>query len=116
MSFRWRVPPDHLIRNLQAYERRAMGALDAFAADNAQRLQDEARQNAPWEDRTGNARSGLMGSSGREGRFILIVLAHTVFYGKFLELRWGGRYAIILPTIWRNLNAIRNQLVTLFRG
>ena len=46
----------------------------------------------------------------------MIVLAHTVFYGKYLELRWGGRYAIIFPTIHRHLNNIRNQLDRLFQG
>jgi hypothetical protein len=28
-----------------------------------------------------------------------LTLQHTVEYGIWLEIRWGGRYAIIVPTI-----------------
>lgn len=83
---------------------------------HAPRVQNHARVNAPWTDRTTNARSGLMavpfgGSGGRErdsaGRFVAgggartqgIVLFHSVPYGIWLEVAHSGQYAIILPTI-----------------
>lgn len=58
------------------------------------------RTNAPWTDRTGNARAGLRAQhvANPMVRHELI-LYHTMPYGIWLEVRWSGRYAIIAPTI-----------------
>lgn len=60
-----------------------------------------AKLNAPWTDQTGNARSGLFADVGAEnnGDQFWLILAHSVYYGIFLESRFSGRYAIIMPTI-----------------
>lgn len=59
-----------------------------------------ARTNAPWTDRTGNARNGLFATHDKipmvEHR---LVVYHTMPYGLWLEIRWSGRYAIIGPTM-----------------
>jgi hypothetical protein len=57
------------------------------------------KMNAPWTDQTGNARNGLSARSGREGKTHYIVAFHQVPYGIYLETRWAGKYAIIVPTI-----------------
>lgn len=62
-------------------------------------LVDYARSNAPWDDRSGDARSGLDAEFYGEADALGITLFHTVDYGPWLEIRWGGRYAIIIPTI-----------------
>jgi hypothetical protein len=63
-------------------------------------VENYAKQNAPWTDRTTNARNGLSARSGKNGRSThYIVLAHQVPYGIWLEVRWSGKYAIIMPTI-----------------
>ena len=62
-------------------------------------VQDYARSNARWADRTGNARNGLFAKASRNGNSHEIVLYHTVPYGIWLEVRWAGKYAIIVPTI-----------------
>lgn len=60
-----------------------------------------ARVNAPWTDRTTNARNGLHSgvSIGMNQEFWELYLAHTVFYGIYLETRFSGKYQIIAPTI-----------------
>lgn len=58
-----------------------------------------AKLNAPWTDRTTNARNGLIARSGKEGDSHYLLVAHQVPYGIWLEVRWGGKYAIIMPTI-----------------
>ena len=59
-----------------------------------------AKQNAKWRDQTGAARSGLRTVTEWEPRKRhAIVLFHSVTYGIWLEVRFAGRYAIILPTI-----------------
>ena len=55
--------------------------------------------NAPWEDQTGEAREGLSGAVESLGSMESLILYHTVDYGIWLEVRWGGRYAIVTPTI-----------------
>lgn len=62
-----------------------------------------AKSKAPWQDRTGNARSGL-GSTwtaniGGTGSTYTIDIYHRVPYGIWLEVRWGGKWAIIDNTI-----------------
>jgi hypothetical protein len=63
------------------------------------RVESAAKINAKWTDRTTNARNGLIAASGKEGGVHYIVLAHRVPYGLWLEIRWSGKYAIILPTL-----------------
>lgn len=53
------------------------------------------RSNAPWTDRTGNARSGLRAKVVSSGDKVAIVLHHSVPYGPYLEVRFGGKYGII---------------------
>lgn len=58
------------------------------------------KDNAPWTDRTGDARRGLKAEVEMiVGDSYSIVLDHSVHYGKWLELRWHGRYAIIQPAL-----------------
>lgn len=129
-GFHWVIPPsEQLIPNIKEYGRRIEAAIYAAASYWGQSIQDEARRNAVWEDRTGNARGGLfyavdgfgLGevigeiSSGAKSLMkdismeqgnkdvLVIALSHTVYYGKFLELSHGGRFAIIMSTIEENL-------------
>lgn len=69
------------------------------AVDFANELRDYAQQNAPWSDRTGDARSGLDSLVEADDDQLQVSLFHGVDYGIWLEIRWNGRYAIIIPTI-----------------
>lgn len=75
-------------------------------------IEADAKRDAPWTDRTSNARQGLHGRFWQEdnGNVTVIRLAHGMFYGRFLELRWQGRYAIILPTLQRYYGVVRERL------
>lgn len=73
------------------------------------------KSNAPWNDVTGNARSGLRGTyggpgGGRDsgGRFTAggggahthrVVFSHSMDYGIWLEIRFEARNAIIMPAV-----------------
>jgi hypothetical protein len=65
----------------------------------AKEMKSSAQANAPWDDRTGDARNGIDVSVEEHPVRPRIILFHTVDYGKWLEIRWSGRYAIIMPTI-----------------
>jgi hypothetical protein len=58
-----------------------------------------AKNNAPWKDQTGNARSGLRARPRHDSNSHFIDVYHSVPYGIWLEVRFEGRYAIIIPTV-----------------
>lgn len=141
-GFEWVVSPDVIAKGLDDYGERALVAVQAVANYWGQQNQDEAREEASWEDRTGNARGGLffavdgfglnplIGEVTPEAKSemddvavesgdrdtLIITLGHTVFYGKFLELSHGGSYAIIMSTIEKNLPNLERQLQDVFKG
>lgn len=141
-GFKWIVSPDVIIKGIEDYGEKALVAVQAAATYWAQNNQDEARQNAVWEDRTGNARGGIffavdgfglntitgevtpeaksemsdVGIESGNANTLIVTLGHTVFYGKFLELSNGGRYAIIMSTLEGNLPALERMLQDVFRG
>lgn len=73
--------------------------LAVYTKGFARRVQDYAREHAPWNDRTGDAREGLTAVGEQRLVTYTITLFHTVDYGIWLEVRWDGKYAIILPTL-----------------
>lgn len=75
------------------------GAVASELQDDASRVLDYAQANAPWEDRSGLARSGLGTDVYEEGDTVNLVLFHTVDYGIWLETIQSGRFAIIMPTL-----------------
>jgi hypothetical protein len=141
-GFKWVVSPKVIADGLEAYGRKALIAVQAAATYWGQSIQDKARQKAVWEDRTGNARGGLffavdgfglqtitgevtpeaksemsdVAVESGSNETLIITLGHTVFYGKFLELSNGGRYAIVMSTIERNLSKLERMVQDVFRG
>lgn len=73
-------------------------ALDAFK-DAENELVDAARGNAPWADRTGDARSGLSATAVDDHGDVIMTLYHTVEYGLWLEVIQNGNFATIMPTL-----------------
>jgi hypothetical protein len=73
--------------------------LHNLAEDLAQDVEEYAKENAPWEDQTGAARDGLTAEARHRLNHYYIDLYHTVDYGIWLEIRFDGEYAIILPTL-----------------
>jgi len=67
--------------------------------DDARKVEDYAKDNAPWTDRTGDAREGLTAEVSRDGEAVVLELYHTVEYGLWLEVIQSGEYAIIMPTL-----------------
>jgi hypothetical protein len=64
------------------------------------RMVAHAKTEAPWEDQTSNARNGLNAQVDRPTpNTHVLTLYGSVSYQIWLEVRWAGRYAIIMPTI-----------------
>jgi hypothetical protein len=73
--------------------------LGVFTAGFARQVEAYAKEHAPWDDRTGDARAGLTAKGEQRLVYYAITLYHTVSYGIWLEVRWDGKYAIIVPTL-----------------
>lgn len=74
-------------------------------------IASRAKANAPWIDRTGNARNGLRATVAVEGpNTYALILYHSVSYGIWLEVAHAGRYAIIMPTIYEYLPMVLGSL------
>jgi hypothetical protein len=70
-------------------------AMDKLAAE----MEQYAKDNAPWRDRTGDARAGLHADVSSQGGVFAITLAYDVYYGFYLETHNGGEFAIVTPTV-----------------
>ena len=119
MSIQWRTgqAPRDLAQAIQ--ERYGVDKHIAAAATLAKafepRLEGTAKAGAPWTDRTGNARQSLFSTSEVLKDRVILYLSHGVEYGKYLELRFSGRYAIVLKTLQAHYGAIAGALRDLYR-
>lgn len=99
-GFHWET--DTLTPNIKKLPLKLERAIVAAIEYHATRAEAYARSNAPWTDRTTNARNGLFAVTEHEPfKAHRIILSHSVPYGIWLEIRWSGKYQIILPTIDR---------------
>lgn len=96
----WTVPPSVLQKAIEQYGDKVIRAIEQLAAYIAAKAQNDARLNARWHDRTGNARTGLVGLTETLANGIVVIyLTHSMTYGVYLELCNSGKYAILMPTL-----------------
>ena len=93
---RWEGDLTANLENIDDRIKRGMVAAAAFTAKSAEAYM---KANAPWTDRTSAARNGLRATTRTSGKKVAVILYHSVDYGIWLEVRWGGRYQIIRPAI-----------------
>lgn len=90
-------------------DRRVSEATELFAPQT----EASGKANAPWTDQTGNARQTLNAHAFHVPLSLHgIEFAHGMPYGIWLEVRFEGKYAIILKT----LKVMGNQLMEALRG
>lgn len=104
-----------MARRVEAYGKRLLDAVYALASEWARRLAEEAKATHSWTNRTGDAEAKLFGRVVRLAAGALIVLGHGAAHGIFLERRWAGRFAVIMPVLQRNYAAIMASLQQLVR-
>ena len=79
----------------------------------AAEMEGSAKLNAPWTDRTGNARRTLAGFVKQtDADTLLIGIAGHMPYSPMLELYYNGRFAILVPTVDMYAPAIMNAVVS----
>ncbi len=90
---------DSITPSLAIYGFYIMHQVKAAMRQWAEEAVEKMKSEAEWEDRTGDARSGLDWSIEENPVKPVVHLFHGVDYGLWLEVRWNGKYAIIMPTI-----------------
>jgi hypothetical protein len=103
---------------------KAVAYLSKTTAYYSLRTETYAKSKAKWRDRTGNARSGLTATysieAGTSGGTFTIELFHRVSYGIWLEVRYGGKFAIINRSIDNQgqafFNAANQLMANMFGG
>lgn len=99
-----------LERGVNDFATRGYLAIRLYADTAAIKLQNYAKNNAKWTDRTGAARGRLNGYVTPLGDIIRVNLAHGVDYGIWLELAHSKRFAIVQPTIELKSQEVFNGL------
>lgn len=92
---------DTLTPGIQQMPSKIRQAVGAKFRTQAPKVQSYMKRNASWNDRTGAARNGLQAEfiGDRHIERQAIRLFHGVTYGIYLETRFAGKYAIIVPAL-----------------
>lgn len=115
-------PPTRAIASLMRLPDKVNGAVNAEMAAIATDMRAFAKQNHPWQNRTGKAEAGLEGYHGAYGgvaagpgrKVYYAALRHgkDVFYGIFLEVKHGGRWGIIQRTLEVFIGRVPGRITT----
>lgn len=99
MASGFKIDVSQVVQKLDAFQDKFDAAMYLFSTSGAQKLQNYAKYNRPWTDRTGAARQRLKGSAYRIDHGYRLEIAHGVSYGIYLEFAHERRFAILEPTI-----------------
>lgn len=107
---------NELVANVALFEPKVKQAITAIVEYTGLEATGQMKGEARWQDQTGAARSGLHHDTIRNETAWILVLAHAVNYGIWLETRndFNGKYAIILPVLIEAANKLMARLEGLF--
>ena len=98
-SRKYSIDVSRVLKGITDFEGAFDKALMVFAQSGAQKMEQYAKKNRKWTDRTGRARQSLNGSAFRIDNGYRIQIAHGVYYGVYLEYAHERKYAILERTI-----------------
>ena len=116
-GFQWIRPPGEAFGELtEAYVAAIHRGVLAIAKSYAPEIENWMKANAPWTDRTGNARQSLYTEVNQVvNSMVELVLSHGMSYGVYLELCNQGRWGIIdraidhwAPILWSEVVRMLN--------
>lgn len=116
MSKSFRIQLDELDYNLRNFDARAAKAIKATLDFQAAKSETRMRTEAPWTDRTTNARNGLFATviTKNPGSAWMLLLSHSVSYGIWLEVMNSGQYAAVRPEFLKASREVMKRLSRLF--
>lgn len=100
------------LKGLSEAKAKTMHAVEIYGKAAAAKLEAEAKQNAPWQDQTGNARQTIAGTSGWVGNKYRIGISGNMEYSPYLEFCNEKKYAILWPTV----NRLKDEILGGMKG
>lgn len=105
------VGKDEMIRRVGLYGEAIKATTLKVLEYYAPQVEAQAKQDAPWTDRTANARQTLFAQAMEVSKDVVsLYLSQKMDYGKWLELANGGKYQIVLPTLESFYNEIMQTI------
>lgn len=92
-------PKTVLVRLTDRYTAQLVALAILVFQRRAPEIETWMKVNAPWTDRTGNARQRLFTRVVASPEEVMLVMAHGVEYGIYLETGNLGAYAIVGPAV-----------------
>lgn len=99
-----------MVRKMDEHKNKLHKAVVLYGETAGLKLEAEAKEEAPWNDRTGNARNSLKGGADPYPDGVKIYLSGNMEYSKYLELGFDREYAIIEDTVSGNTEDILKGL------
>lgn len=106
---------DRVHNNIGLYGEQVRRAVLAVANYYAPIIEAYAKDMAPWQDQTGNARQALYAFVAELSQdTVAIYLNHGVEYGRYLELKHQGAYGIIMDALQEHYDDVLAMLRGIF--
>lgn len=108
---------NEVVNNIEILDDRLHTATLVICDTVARQMENYAKNNRRWTDRTTNARRGLRGRAyWQDNQNIVTAVMHSVNYGVWLELAHNKKYAILEESVRANIEELNRALATLFAG
>ena len=115
-SIQWdRRPETVFVQGYADYVDLIIQTLQDLVASYAPRIEAWMKQNAVWQDQTGNARQALHADVENLVNGAALHIGHGVDYGIFLETMGQGKWSILLPALDKFAAEIWQDVQALFR-
>lgn len=118
-GFKWEVTPGQAFADLfKAYTNTLFVSGARIGAARAEEMEAWMKANAPWQDITGIARNSLYAVAEQDPvrvAQITVGYGYQAPHGLWLEIAYGGKWAIITktidrwgPVLWRDIQNMMN--------
>lgn len=101
-----RIDSKGLEKGLESLSNKSDIKIKNYLSTTERKLDNYAKKNASWKNRSGRARLGLHSYTEKTPFGYRLIIAHGVDYGIWLELAHEKKYAILNETIQQNTNDI----------
>ena len=91
MAYRVSIDAREVSKNLEKLSLNYTKRVSLETERTATEMENYAKSNRPWKDRTGNARRSIYSVGMRQGGVFRIYTGMGVDYAKYLELYNGGK-------------------------
>lgn len=106
-----KVDPSSFFKGMVKLEDKVKVGITLQAKIAADKMAIDAKTNAPWIDRTGNARQSIRGYTEWVNNHTLnIGISGGMDYSPYLEFCNNKKYAILYPTLLKHKNDIVDSM------